>query len=278
MALFRPMKALWSGILSDFKAIYNDAVVSKDKFPRLLRKLMNELKSKRQSLVSGFRKCGIYPFDPRQVLNRMPKNVVVNNNETDVCDTSSVLGESFLAFLSKKRYGEEDGKKPKRTKVNVEPGKSVGVEDLIVDENENSKEQKKKKKGKGKKKRDEVEVDEDDVELVCNDNETSCDKDVIDVEGELKQFGYKVDCHVIVEYEGEYFPGVVKNVDVDGSAEVSVMVMRGKDWAWPEKPDQIWYNADKIVMIIDPPQLKPSTSTSRSKIYSVSEMSNFRKF
>ncbi|CAG5000327.1 unnamed protein product [Parnassius apollo] len=60
------------------------------------------------------------------------------------------------------------------------------------------------------------------------------------------QFIPKPDDYVLVEYEGEQWPGQVKTVDDDG-AFVSCMNRCGLSWKWPEKPDCIFYPMDKII-------------------------------
>ncbi|KAJ8680491.1 hypothetical protein QAD02_016278 [Eretmocerus hayati] len=72
---------------------------------------------------------------------------------------------------------------------------------------------------------------------------------------------YDIGSYVVVEYEQEYFPEQVNSGNTtNGSAEVSVMMMRGRDWAWPESVDQIWYTKNEIDEVIKKPKLKLSKS------------------
>ena len=59
VAFFRPLKYEWRKLLLEWKLKNGDRPVSKDYFPRLLKKLMVELRKKTESLKNGFCKCGI---------------------------------------------------------------------------------------------------------------------------------------------------------------------------------------------------------------------------
>lgn len=60
---------------------------------------------------------------------------------------------------------------------------------------------------------------------------------------------------VVVEYEGEYFPGNVE--DTNGQDyKVGTMCISGVcGWKWPEKPDYCWYKLESIKEIIPAPSL-----------------------
>ncbi|KAJ8688096.1 hypothetical protein QAD02_023891 [Eretmocerus hayati] len=89
-------------------------------------------------------------------------------------------------------------------------------------------------------------------------------------------YDYDVSSFVIVDYEGEYFPGIIKQINEhDGSAEVSVMVMRGLDWGWPDKVDQVWYKAEDIKDINQEPQQIKSRGNGRL-IDNVPEITKYR--
>jgi len=72
---------------------------------------------------------------------------------------------------------------------------------------------------------------------------------------------YPLGSYVIVDYEGEKFPSKVVNCDCgDNTIEVSTMVMRGMDWAWPNNLDETWYHMNKVLEKIAEPQIKPCFS------------------
>lgn len=82
--------------------------------------------------------------------------------------------------------------------------------------------------------------------------------------------------YVIVEYEGEFFPGIVKKKK-NKKCEVSTMTFDKNNWKWPEKEDVIWYDSSQVKEIIEAPEIVPSTFTSRYQSYSVPEVQKYRK-
>ena len=72
VAYFGPMKKQWRTILTAYKqsSRRSSQTVSKDQFPKLLKKLM-KMPNQEQNLISGFRKWGIFPLDKNQVLQRL---------------------------------------------------------------------------------------------------------------------------------------------------------------------------------------------------------------
>ncbi|KAK3933121.1 Jerky protein homolog-like [Frankliniella fusca] len=306
VAFFRPLKAAWRSILLNWKTTRGDKPVSKDVFPRLLKEMLARIGMKNnQSLQAGFKKCGISPVDRSKVLERIPKNVTCseeNNASTPEVSSASnqvtPVSDAVLQFLSESRYGSnKNTDTPKNTgksKVNVVPGKSISENEV----NDQMKRRRKPQKQKRNKSRDVVSDSEDKENVTpkqkpkkrrvkdCSDSEPD-DPEVInddeissDSEDEFENnLEYEIGSYVIVEYEEEYFPGQVVNADVDGSAEVKVMVMRGlNDWGWPEKVDQVWYDKDKIIEKINEPALKPSMSSKAHRLlYSVPEIIKYRE-
>ena len=76
----------------------------------------------RSDLINGFRKCGIYPFNPDEVYKKLP-----NEN---VMSPKKALDQSLVDSLAELRRGDENEKpkKQKRTRLDVEPGKSISGE------------------------------------------------------------------------------------------------------------------------------------------------------
>jgi len=75
------------------------------------------------NVINGFRKCGIVPFNPEEVLSRLPEH---NGDEF-------AIESSFETYLRELRYGNQvsDTTVPRRKKARlaVEPGKSVTLPD-----------------------------------------------------------------------------------------------------------------------------------------------------
>ncbi|KAF5280141.1 hypothetical protein FQR65_LT15057 [Abscondita terminalis] len=60
--------------------------------------------------------------------------------------------------------------------------------------------------------------------------------------------------YVIIMYDDEYFPGVVKQLETD-RAFVTVMQLSGPDkWKRPLEPDALWYDFEDILEKINPPK------------------------
>ena len=118
---FRPMKGAWRKILDDYKMRSRRAstTLQKQEFPVLLTNLLTALNSRgAENLVSGFRKTGIYPLNPSEVINRLP-------NAKD--SKYKNISDSFLDFLKNERMaGKGTKKSTKERKLDVMPGRSIG--------------------------------------------------------------------------------------------------------------------------------------------------------
>ena len=59
---------------------------------------------------------------------------------------------------------------------------------------------------------------------------------------------------VIAKYEGEEFPGEVTCIE-DSDVEVNVMHKSANSWKWLRPEDKIFYSRNKIVRVINPPNV-----------------------
>ena len=88
------------------------------------------------------------------------------------------------------------------------------------------------------------------------------DEDVLGVEGDVSHADSDVVdeiqemvTHIIVNYEGSFFPGLVTRVKKKG-IEVSCLVKSGLNhWKWPEVRDICVYDRKDIVQVIKPPAI-----------------------
>lgn len=115
VAFFGPMKRIWRSILSVWKETKTGSrftTIPKDVFPSLLKQLMVQLNENQGSnLISGFRKCGIYPFNKEELVSRLP------NNEND-CDKGIYWGSIFKSTGGKKgRFSGNGQFKTKKKEV-----------------------------------------------------------------------------------------------------------------------------------------------------------------
>lgn len=80
--------------------------------------------------------------------------------------------------------------------------------------------------------------------------------------------------YVVVKYYGKYFPGKVTETR-NKEYLVSAMVQCGRTsgWRWPDIEDQIWYDEQDVVMMIQQPKPKNSRG-----IFFVEEMKEFTEF
>lgn len=132
VSFFRPLKGAWRKQLLDWK-IKNKGVIPKDRFPSLLKCTLDSIEySSTTNLINGFKACGISPFDPNQVLKRLPDWSKTPSTEDS---TNQHMSVSIIEVLEKFRYPNEK-KMKKKKRMPVTPGKSVtGNEDIENIEN-----------------------------------------------------------------------------------------------------------------------------------------------
>lgn len=130
VAFFRPMKMSCRNILEEWKQGpgKGEASVQKDRFPSLLKRLCDTLK--KENVISGFEKCGIVPLNREKVLKMLPSTNSTHDQDKSGHMSVQAIDESFKELLQTLRHGDELKPKRKRKKVNVTPGKSVGVSDF----------------------------------------------------------------------------------------------------------------------------------------------------
>ncbi|CAG5056515.1 unnamed protein product [Parnassius apollo] len=75
VAFFAPLKKVWRAILLKYKMENpNQTTLNKNHFPNLLHSLVDQVELySSKNIKSGFRATGIYPFNPREVLKRVPE-------------------------------------------------------------------------------------------------------------------------------------------------------------------------------------------------------------
>lgn len=126
IAFFRPLKSAWRSVLESWKKGpgRKETCVPKDVFPRLLVKLLEKIEFKnRENIKAGFRKGGIVPFNPEEVLKMLPAGI----EETK--EGNVAFDSSFVKILESLRYGDTRMPRRNRKKLHVEPGRSVSVPD-----------------------------------------------------------------------------------------------------------------------------------------------------
>lgn len=80
-------------------------------------------------IIQGFRKCGIVPFNPSIVVDRLPVKKTGLSEADNEKQISRSVSETVVDMLSTMRYGDKTAKiTVKRKKLNVAPGKGVTPE------------------------------------------------------------------------------------------------------------------------------------------------------
>lgn len=214
-AFFGPLKKKWRSILTQYRNSPTGkkyTTLPKNQFPKLLKNLVEVLNC--ENLRSGFRACGIHPYDPDMVISALPSTCV-----------ESSVDEVIIQHLKELRGPETPGPSGRRrTKLNVKPGRSVGQEENS-DESEHSDDEDMD---------DNQDGDDDKIEVAVTDQENTY------------RYQYQVDDLVWANYEGASYPGQVKQI-AESEIQVTTMIMleRGH-WKWPDSPrsaaaETAWY-------------------------------------
>lgn len=128
VAFFRPLKINWRKVLTEWKKNRRSSNLPKDQFPTLLSNVFERGQPEfRQNILSGFKKCGIVPLSRDKVLERLPPELVDENTQNE---PPNILNESFVSILRALRPTNEEQALKKKSKLNVQAGKSVSTEDL----------------------------------------------------------------------------------------------------------------------------------------------------
>lgn len=136
VGFFRPLKIAWRQTLEDWKkANLRTTSVPKESFPHLLKKaILNmdqkppkndknacmELSAVKRNLISSFKATGIVPFDRNRVLDKLPP-------ESPSPEIETIVRDSLTDFLREQRFGNESQPPRKRTRLQIEPGKSIST-------------------------------------------------------------------------------------------------------------------------------------------------------
>lgn len=287
VAYFRPMKSHWRKVLSEWKQTATGSwctSIPKDEFPKLLKNLMTDLETgSEQNLKAGFKKTGIVPFDRSQVLQRMQSSFL----QHDTVTMTDLIGGSFIEHLKKKRDDTTQKITKRRKKLNVPPGKSISSSDVneptVTASSSCIRQGKTEKRGKKNPIDTDMQTDkETDTSAefsIQGSHDSLCDEVDSDIEADAPQLensdasfdvneDYKAGQYVLVNYEGERYPGRITKKTSDGFI-VSAKQKTGKvgHWKWPQKLDEIEYSLEEMVQ-----EINPSQQMSSRGIFAVPEL------
>jgi hypothetical protein len=101
--------------------------LEKSVFPRLLKKLFEEMKTRiAESIKSGFKTCGIVPVNRQEALKKIPDAPLQVQNEAP-----RIVSETLLNYLQACRKGDKEfPTKGRQKKIAIPAGKSVSLIDL----------------------------------------------------------------------------------------------------------------------------------------------------
>jgi len=274
VAFFAPMIKVWRNILTKWKESKSGSkysTIPKDLFPTLLNELINNIKANAgQNLVSGFNKCGIFPFNKQTLLDRLPQNEV--NNE--------FVGSAFIEQLDAKRqdYLGTSGTKKNRKKLNVPSGKSINVSDVKKPQEISLQTEPQKNKRKRRVSESSSSSGDNDLVLLESDEDSEVFSDseqeepyklgIINQE-KLSPEDVAVDNFVLVLYNKEKYPGKVHSISKEG-VMVDCMEKRLTCWRWPQRQDISLYDWKDILTKINSPKM-----ISRRNQFSVPELNSF---
>ena len=135
VAFYGPLKRYWRSILDEWKVRCGkkSSTLTKESFPGLLRKLYTKLYPDEMdmstNIIAGFKKCGIYPLNPDEVLKCLPDSELAERTNDDInADVSGAVVEMLRSL----RGVDEEPTRKRRKKISVEPGKSISVEDITA--------------------------------------------------------------------------------------------------------------------------------------------------
>ena len=262
VAFFRPVKIAWRNVLSEWKGTEDgikNTNIQKQNFPPLLAKMMGIIEpSIKDNLISGFRKCGIFPLNVEEVLTRIPST----SHNKDIVESA------FLKVLDTRRSLSTSIKNNRRKKMNIPPGKSVCADEPIDEPMITE----------GTEQRDEETLtfndnSSDDVDFEELEKEQEKESKFINfVEGiDQKKESFdkvvkEVERFVVFSYEGQLYPGQIVSFNND-EVQIKSMQKSLKMWKWPLKPDELTYSWSDVMGSIKPPK-----QVTKRGIFSVPEL------
>ena len=257
VAFFRSLKAHWRNMLRDYQSANPSfKSLAKTDFPRLLAELIGKLETA-DLLKNGFRKCGLYPLNPEEVMVKIPHR---EDTETIARGVDQVL----IDKLETRRFGDAAKKRPRGKGVpagasltTYQAGESSEEEE---DSSSNGEEDGSSSGGEedgsssgGEEDGSRVDSDKSDTEEVDKRKEAESG----DAGGSKGQTVL-----VVAVYEGEWFVAekVKDQAGVqDTHVRLSYMSPRGKNiFCWPDKCDVL--DTDREDVLVKHVSIEPVNS------------------
>ncbi|KAF2896910.1 hypothetical protein ILUMI_09265 [Ignelater luminosus] len=125
IAYLKPLTAKWANVLENWEQ-HNRRAITKDRFPSLFKKCLNELEvTSTKNVKSGFRAAGLIPVDRTKVLKCLPTNQSVTTDNVD--------NDSWAKFWKSSGRGKKERHSTfKRSKEKIEFASSAKSEQYSV--------------------------------------------------------------------------------------------------------------------------------------------------
>jgi hypothetical protein len=295
VAFFRPLKIKWRQTLDLWKTKNRGVVPKDTfprLLNKCIGDMGDENIAK--NVISGFKGAGLIPLNRDEVLKRLPRKCDLTDIEEADNSIAWVASFEEYLEESRKKETEGVRKQPKK-KLNVPAGRGVGKEDVLafVEKTKNNQRKNKKvlrskvpdyqdeqstslKKHKITPKRpvnydsdDEVDSPEE-ISTLCQDSSDDDfetfrakqleaaneeDDDQIMKQPELLPIAKEVGYFVIINYNENFYPGVIENFNEQGATVSAMMKTHKGNWKWPGQKDELFYSWEDIVGGINPPKL-----------------------
>ncbi|PSN31896.1 hypothetical protein C0J52_21201 [Blattella germanica] len=238
--------------------------------------------------MSGLSESDKKDESPKVPVKEVPMSIPIHSNEPAVPTQTAypsppeyldIQKELLLRAPDSQEDGSDEKRQVKRRRVNVTPGKSISVLDVQSSSHTNIPAQPKadtstlKKPGRKFVAAETETSDERDVSVIyaeSNDSWGEESESEVQHPSEIPSFREEdkvIGSHVIVTYEGKYYPGIITGISKNGTL-INVMEQTGKHWRWPAEKDEILYRNKEIVCKINAPMQHGKRS-----IYDVPEIS-----
>lgn len=140
VSFFHPLKVAWRQILTLWKqsAGRQETTVPKSSFPRLLKKLQDQIFTNCESNIkAGFRAAGIAPLNREELLKKVHASEPTDATESVESNFEKFLQNLHIMSPEKTAASSNSNEPQKKTRLIVSTGESVGADDYDSDEEEN---------------------------------------------------------------------------------------------------------------------------------------------
>lgn len=252
VAFYGPLKRYWRQLLDEWKMTVRrkSQTLTKEEFPKLLFKLYTKLyptgNEVSANMQAGFKACGIYPLDPQHPLKRLP-DYQPEQNQVPVQEHVST---AVIEVLREFRGVDVPAQRQKKKKINVQPGKSISVDDLKGNHNDSNTVEE-----------DIVheETEHEEVEELEQEPESDIDEAASEYVGDIK-----LDKFYLIQFKVKalvhHYVGKVISIDdlENQNVEIAFLRMSTKvnyKFFWPQVPDEGIIPISELLTALPDPQI-----------------------